>query len=542
MPRQTALPPTLPPRLIGRAAAARSHAERIADKYIARDGGPPKPSTDEAPTERSSDDAATEMIERLKTLDPIQYDREREAAAEVLGIRVATLDKEVKAARKGSARCSTGFEEVDRWPEPVDGAELLDEMSATIKRHIVLTDAQADTVALWCVYTHGYTAFRIAPRLGIRAPTHGCGKSELLMRIERLVARPLPCDNITPAVLFRLIETSHPTLLLDELDNNLPENKSALLGVMNAGYNAKGMVYRCVRDDNDVRGFSVFGPFAYAMIGQSVGSFNSRSIPIDMRRATPAEKAPLASFEDGNSEYQRLTVLGRKAARWVNDYVNELKAAQPDMGKLVNRPADNWKPLFAVAGLAGGGWSERARASAQSSAEVQDKQSLVEELFADIKAILEPEEKTATEEITSKQLVDQLVSIEGERWAEYGKQQKPITQNALARLIKDFGIRPIDVGLEHARRKGYKRWQFREVFEAYLALPHDSIPAAAQDAKNAEQFAHSQPRSEECGRADGTCEKPNDHGLLRGCADEKAGSEQQEDDGLDIPAILRGAA
>jgi hypothetical protein len=87
--------------------------------------------------------------------------------------------------------------------------------------------------------------------------------------------------------------------------------------------------------------------------------------------------------------------------------------------------------LFAVAGLAGGGWSERSRASAQSSAEVQDKQSLVEELFADIKAILEPEEKTATEEITSKQLVDQLVSIEGERWAEYGKQQKPITQNAL---------------------------------------------------------------------------------------------------------------
>ena len=166
------------------------------------------------------------MIERLKTLDPIQYDREREAAAEVLGIRVATLDKAVKAARKGSTGRPAGFEEVDRWPEPVDGAELLDEMSATLKRHIVLTDAQADTVALWCVYTHGYAAFRIAPRLGIRAPTHGCGKSELLMRIERLVARPLPCDSITPAVLFRLIGASHPTLILDELDNQLPENKA----------------------------------------------------------------------------------------------------------------------------------------------------------------------------------------------------------------------------------------------------------------------------------------------------------------------------
>jgi putative DNA primase/helicase len=545
MPRQTALPPTLAPRLIGREAAAanRSRAERIADKYVARDGGPPKPSSDEAPKECSPDEAPTEMIERLKTLDLIQYDRKREAAAEVLGVRVATLDKEVKAARKSSAGRSTGFEEVDRWPEPVDGAELLDEMSATIKRHIVLTDAQADTVALWCVYTHGYAAFRIAPRLGIRAPTHGCGKSELLMRIERLVARPLPCDNVTPAVLFRLIEALHPTLILDELDNNLPENKGDLLGVMNAGYNAKGIVYRCGGDDNGVRGFSVFGPLAYAMIGQSsVGSFNSRSIPIDMRRATPAEKAALASFEDGNSEYQRLTVLGRKAARWVDDHVDELKAAEPDMGKLVNRLADNWKPLFAVADRAGGGWSERARAAAQSSAEVQDKQSLLEELFAEIKAILEPEDKAPTEEITSKQLVDQLIGIEGGRWAEYGKQQKPITQNALARLLKDFGIRPDDVGPEHARRKGYKRWQFREVFEAYLALPHDSIRAAAQNAMNAEQVARSQPRSEECGRADGICEKPNDHGLLRSCADEKVGCEQQEDDGLDIPAIRRGAA
>jgi hypothetical protein len=172
---------------------------------------------------------------------------------------------------------------------------------------------------------------------------------------------------------------------------------------------------------------------------------------------------------------------------------------------------------------------------------VQDKQSLVEELFADIRAILGPEEKAATEEITSKRLVDQLVGIEGERWAEYGKQQKPITQNALARLLKDFGIRPSDVGPEHARRKGYKRWQFREVFEAYLALPPDSIRAAAQNATNAEQVARSQPRSEECGCADCICEKPNDHGLLRSCADEKAGRDQQEDDGLDIPAILRGA-
>src|SRR5262245_25843189 len=41
-------------------------------------------------------------IERLAGLSPIEYDRERESAAEKLEIRVATLDALVKARRPGS--------------------------------------------------------------------------------------------------------------------------------------------------------------------------------------------------------------------------------------------------------------------------------------------------------------------------------------------------------------------------------------------------------------------------------------------------------
>ena len=77
------------------------------------------------------------------------------------------------------------------------------------------------------------------------------------------------------------------------------------------------------------------------------------------------------------------------------------------------------------------------------------------------------------QEISSKRIVDELARIEGSPWAEWrkGRHRKPITQNALARLLKPHNVSPIDVGPEHARRKGYKRAQFERLFQAYLNAP-----------------------------------------------------------------------
>ena len=75
------------------------------------------------------------------------------------------------------------------------------------------------------------------------------------------------------------------------------------------------------------------------------------------------------------------------------------------------------------------------------------------------------------EEISSKRLVDELARIEGGPWAQWGKgrHKKPITQNALARLLKLHNVSPVDVGPEHARRKGYKRAQFERLLNAPLS-------------------------------------------------------------------------
>ena len=68
----------------------------------------------------------------------------------------------------------------------------------------------------------------------------------------------------------------------------------------------------------------------------------------------------------------------------------------------------------------------------------------------------------------SKTLAEALADMEGHPWAEYGRQHKPITQHALARLLADFNITPGTIRIsDRDTPKGYKREQFADVWERY---------------------------------------------------------------------------
>ena len=53
------------------------------------------------------------------------------------------------------------------WNDLVDGAILLNELTAAIRRFVVLEDGAAEAVALWVLHTHSLEAFLISPRLAI---------------------------------------------------------------------------------------------------------------------------------------------------------------------------------------------------------------------------------------------------------------------------------------------------------------------------------------------------------------------------------------
>jgi hypothetical protein len=138
------------------------------------------------------------------------------------------------------------------WPEPVNGAALVPELTGAILKYVVLTENDALAVAMWILHAYCFDAFACTPRLAITAPEKRCGKTTLLDVIGLLVPRPLSTANISAAATFRTIEAVRPTLLIDEADTFLSENEE-LRGILNSGHRKGGQVIRTVGDDFEVR-------------------------------------------------------------------------------------------------------------------------------------------------------------------------------------------------------------------------------------------------------------------------------------------------
>jgi Protein of unknown function (DUF3631) len=503
----------------------------------------PEESRGESRGESQEPSAADAEITRLAKLSISEYEHEREAAAKKLKFRASILDKVVAAERErlnpddGSKQGhAIAFPDPELWPDPVEGASLLDDLAEAIRKHVVVPDHARDACALWVVHTYLTDRFLISPRLGVRSPTKGCGKTLLLDVLDRVVARPLPTANVTAAAIFRVIEAHRPTLLVDEADTFLRDNDE-LRGVLNSGHRKGGAVLRTVGDDYEPRSFATYAPCVIALIGSLPDTLHDRAVTVDLKRRLPSEK--VEPFRPDRASH--LDVLARKAARWAKDHGELLADADPAMPDgIANRPADNWRPLLAIADVAKGEWPERARKAAEAAhiAAADDAESRLELLLGDIRMAFDEASKT---EMASADLVKALIALEGRPWAELGKSRKSLTQNGLARRLKPLGTAPGFIGPEHARLRGYKLAQFKEAFERYLPLEGDSNRSTVQNAANTGTSDDSKACSQDNGCTVEKCEKPNNDGLLNGCTVAKGGNgaartSRPLDDGVGLSA------
>ena len=264
-------------------------------------------------------------IARLASLRPIEYDRQREAAAERLGVRVTTLDGEVRRIRGDSiedARGGTTFDLADPepWPASVDGAALLDELVDTVSTYVALPKFAGEAVALWIFHSHAHDTSFISPILAITSPVLGCGKTTLLNLLSKLSPRALAASSITTASLFRAIEKWRPTLLIDEAETYLRHNEE-LRGVLDSGHNrAAAWILRCVGEDHEPRKFSTWCGKAIALIGKLPATLASRSVHIEMRRLKPDETVEQLRPD----RLAHLEPLRRMAWRWALDHYESL--------------------------------------------------------------------------------------------------------------------------------------------------------------------------------------------------------------------------
>jgi hypothetical protein len=415
----------------------------------------------------SSDDAE---IARLAQLPPLVYERERKEAAKRLGCREAILDKLVAAARGETGdghRQGHALDLLDPepWPEPVDGAALLSEISSLLTRYVVMSRAAADAIALWVMHAYLIETADVTPRLAIKSPEKRCGKTKLLSIIAHLAPRVLATSNISPAAMFRTIEAAKPTLLIDEADTFVAMSED-LRGIINGGHTrATAYVIRTVGEDLQPRRFSTWTPMAFATIGKLPGTVEDRSITVPLRRRRPDEKAERLRRD----HVKRLHAIASRVARWTADHAGKIAEIDPEpLDRLHDRAADNWRPLLTIAEEAGGDWPERAQIAAVmlSADGAADQDSLRTMLLGDIRAYFQSK---GTDRQSSDELVKHLISLDERPWSELHK-GRPLTKAGLARLLKPFGILPTTIrfdGIQTA--KGYYLTAFEDAFARYLA-------------------------------------------------------------------------
>jgi hypothetical protein len=365
-------------------------------------------------------------------------------------------------------------------PQAARGLDaLLDDICLYIRRYVVVTDHQATAVALWTSHTHAIQAADCTPYLQITSATKRAGKTRLLEVLEPLVARPWFTGRTSAAALVRKVDAECPTLLLDESDAAFAGEKEyaeALRGILNSGYRRSGKATVCIGQSANIqaRDFSTFGAKAIAGIkGNLPGTVADRSIAIQLRRRTSDEPCERWRERDGHAA---AAPLRERLTTWAATAVEILRDARPALPpSLGDRQADVWEPLIAIADLAGGNWSHRARSAAIALAGSVEDQDISIELLHDIYTVFEAGPLNF---ITSKQLVEKLLEMDDRPWAEW-RHGKPITPRAIADRLKTFGIVPIPNTARTAR--GYARDRFEDAWTRYPAIKPSNLPAANEN-------------------------------------------------------------
>jgi hypothetical protein len=364
--------------------------------------------------------------------------------------------------------------EQDSGPAPdpsIDGAVLLDQIYEFIGRFVVYPDRHSRVAhTLWIAHCHLVRCFETTPRLAFLSPEPSSGKTRALEITELLVPSPVLAVNVSPAYLIRRIGAEEGvTVLFDEVDTvfsaRTKENNEDVRALLNAGYRRGAVVGRCVMQGSIAipEELPAFAPVALAGLGTLPDTVLSRSIIIRMQRRAPDERVTPYRRRDHAEEGQRLC---SRLASWAAAAAGRITV--PDMpGEVIDRDADCWEALLAVADAAGGHWPDTARCCAVALVLLfreEGEERLGVRLLADMRTVLGDDDQAATSAILTK-----LHNLDESPWADI--RGKPLNDRGLAARLRPYGIKSRTIRVGSATPRGYRRADFLSAWKRYLPPP-----------------------------------------------------------------------
>ena len=334
-----------------------------------------------------------------------------------------------------------------------------------LRQYVGMSEDELVATALWVLHTYVYENFMHTPRLALTSPVRGCGKTVVLDVVKMMSRRAHKCDGITAAVFYHRVENDRATMLIDEADNLPLAVDGPMRAAFNAGHRRGGTVERM--NQGRPRAFRVFAPMAIAAIGRLPLPTAHRSIIIRMRRYACEE--PLRRFDINDT--QDLLIAASMCAAWAQDVLLNPNPLLPK--GLRNRPADNWRPLIAIADSFGPEWGLVARDAALAFAKGHRDEDIGVVLLTNIRDLFDTK---GVDRFTSAALACALAEREPwSAWCGIRDDQSPRTfsQGELAKLLAPFDIHPKtvwparrhDTGASSSR--GYHRSQFEAAWASY---------------------------------------------------------------------------
>lgn len=328
----------------------------------------------------------------------------------------------------------------------------LEAITGFMRRFVAFSDDDhADVLATWVLHTWAFDAAYATPYIYVHSAEPQSGKTRVLEVCEMLARNALSGDSITPAMIYRLIESRQPTLFVDEVDTVFyGAANEDLRAVLNSGYKSGRSVWRY--DGGEERQFATFCPKMLVGIdtGHMPDTLRDRCIPIVLKRKKADQE--VERFIPRKVEADAAD-LQRGIEAWAQKHIDALLDA-PDaepIDGISDRAFEIAEPLLAIAHVCGKRYESRLRAViGRLMAGKVPKKSVG---IAALEAAREIMDEAKTDRVSSKSLAAHL----------------GVSPKKLGVVLSAYEIQPSTVRFSDGTKlKGYHRADFADAWERYM--------------------------------------------------------------------------
>jgi hypothetical protein len=230
---------------------------------------------------------------------------------------------------------------------------ILDDIQAEMRKYIELycDDREYTLVALWIIGTYLQPIWISYPYIGVSGAKR-TGKSKLLKFIEMLAFNAMFSTDISTPTLYRLIQSTRCTVLMDEAEAlSDPQRKTELKNILYSGYKKYGFVYRSGKTAKEQivpEKYETFSPKVFVTYRGLEEILNDRSISIVMVRTN---NPIIADTEINETDpiwanlRDKLYVFALK--NWKK--IREIYTSFEPIEGIHSRDLELWKPILVLA-------------------------------------------------------------------------------------------------------------------------------------------------------------------------------------------------